>query len=105
MKNIFRGDVLRGEEIPYSKKILKSFENLMDYLPHIKKIKDEDGEICYGGKAIYEKSNFPLKVRIKPNQFLYLQAVAENESEEHLKVIQFYIATLNHFLMKEISWN
>ena len=46
--------MLRGEEIPYSKKVLKNFENIKDYLPHIKQLNDEDGEICFGGMASYQ---------------------------------------------------
>ena len=37
------GEILRGEEIPYSKRILKSYDSLLDYLPHIKKLESEEG--------------------------------------------------------------
>lgn len=91
--------------MPYSKKILKNLDSLTDFLPHIKRMDDEEGEVCFGGKVFYGKIEFPLKIRIKPNQFLYIQSVNVHEKEETLKAIEFYIATLNHFLMKEISWN
>ena len=54
-------------------------DSIQDYLPHIKKLKDGEpnnmGEIVYGGAAIYASYSFLLKIFIKPNQFLYVQAV------------------------------
>ena len=77
----------------------------MDYLPHIRQLKDEDGETCFGGMASYDNIKFPLKLKVKPNQFLYIQAVNIMETSESLKAIEFYIGTLNTLLMKDISWN
>ena len=105
MKQYFlEEEVLRGEEIPYSKKVLKTYDMLMDYLPHLQKLNDEDGEICFGGKASYKEIEFALKIRIKPNQFLYIQCVNYLHVKEIQRSIEFYIASLNHLLMKEISW-
>ena len=59
----------------------------MDYLPHIKRLKDEDGEVCYGGMASFDNFKFPLKIYIKPNQFLYIQSVNIMEASECLKAI------------------
>jgi hypothetical protein len=42
-------------------------------------MEDEDGEICYAGIAAYKNIAFPLKIRIKPNQFLYAQSTSSSE--------------------------
>ena len=78
--------VQRGEEIPYSKRALKNLDNILDYLPHIAKLNrgntDKHGEICFGGNAMYKKISFPLKICIKPNQFLYIKVVNDKRSSE-----------------------
>ena len=74
---------------------------MADYLSHIKKLDDEEGEMCYGGMASYGDIEFPVKIRIKENQFLYVQCVNIKERSESEKVIKFYIATLNKLLRKE----
>lgn len=86
-------------------RILKNLDSLMDYLPHIRRLKDEEGEACFGGMASYDNIQFPLKVRIKPNHFLYIQSVDIMETSESVKAMEFYIGTLNTLLMKDISWN
>lgn len=81
---------------------------LGDYLPHIQKIgggqPNNLGEISFGGRACYKNVSVPLKISIKPNHFLYIQC-PESKTEEDKKVFGFLIATLNHFLMKDITWN
>ena len=53
--------------------------------------------------AYYKDVKFPVKICIKPNQFLYIQAnkrlVNSNKSEA---TIEFYICLLTHLLMKDI---
>ena len=35
---------------------------------------NQQGEISYGGMAVYKSQQFPVRISIKPNQFLYVQA-------------------------------
>lgn len=67
-----------------------------------KGIPNSQGEICYGGIATYKKIQFPVRVSIKPNQFLYIQGVNESQdiNVESVSVIQYYISLLTHLLMK-----
>lgn len=53
--------------------------------------------------AYYKDVKIPVKICIKPNQFLYIQAnkslANSNKSES---TIEFYICLLTHLLMKDI---
>jgi hypothetical protein len=64
--------------VPYSKKLLKSFDVLREYFPSISILNkgntNEKGELMYGGMALFYNNEFPVKISIKPNQFLYIQA-------------------------------
>lgn len=50
--------IIRGEEVPYSKRLLKSFDNLREYFQCMtvlnKGAPNSQGEICYGGFATYK---------------------------------------------------
>ena len=69
--------IIRGEEVPYSRRMLKSFDNLKDYFQSMsvlnKGLANSQGEISYGGLAHYRDMQFPVQISIKPNQFLYVQ--------------------------------
>jgi len=67
---------------------------------------NEQGEIGYGGMAIYKNYQFPVRICIKPNQFLYVQAAAslpDKKDNDESSIIEFYICTVTHLLMKEID--
>ena len=81
MKNYFQeSPVFRGQEVTYSKKILKNYNILTDYFSHIKRLEDEEGEMCYGGMASYDDTSFPVKIKIKENHFLYVQCANIRDS-------------------------
>lgn len=71
--------IIRGEQVPYSKRLLKNFDNLREYFQCMtvlnKGTPNSQGEICYGGFATYKSIEFPVRICIKPNQFLYIQGV------------------------------
>ena len=58
------------------------------------------GEICFGGEANYKGLKFLIKVSVKPNQFLFIQIIDKGYNQEDKKIIDFYVATVNHCLMK-----
>ncbi len=53
--------------------------------------------------AVYQHNEFPVRISIKPNQFLYVQA-AKFSSDQRFNnddsVIEYYISTVTHLLMK-----
>ena len=57
--------------------------------------------------AIYKNYQFPVRICVKPNQFLYVQAAAslpDKKDNDESSIIEFYICTVTHLLMKEIDW-
>ncbi len=89
--------------------MLKTFESLKDYFQSMgilnKGQPNEQGEISYGGMALYKQHQFPVRVSVKPNQFLYVQALVEpgDEDKGDRQVVEYYVSTVTHLLMKEIE--
>lgn len=82
----------------------------MDFLPHIEKLNRGEpnylGEICFGGEAVCKNIRFLMKISVKPNQFLYVQvSLPKNKVDKLNPAVEYYVATLNHLLMKDIEWN
>lgn len=94
--------------MPYSKKVLKSLESLKEYFQSMSILNkgqpNEQGEISYGGMAVYRQYQFPVRICVKPNQFLYVQAVmtSSDEARSEIPIVEFYVSTLTCLLMKEI---
>ena len=65
---------------------------------------NEQGEMSYGGVAVYKQHQFPVRISVKPNQFCYVQGIlsVSNETRHETAVIEYYISTVTHLLMKEI---
>ncbi len=88
--------------------MLKSLESLRDYFQSMgilnKGQGNEQGEISYGGLAVYRQYQFAVRISVKPNQFCYVQGVVSgsDEARNETAVIEFYISTVTHLLMKEI---
>ena len=65
--------------MPYSKKVLKNLDSLKEYFQSMSVLNkgnaNEQGEISYGGMAVYKQYQFPVRICVKPNQFLYVQCV------------------------------
>lgn len=89
--------------MPYSRKLLKNMETLVEYFPSGALIRggepNENGEVEFGGKASWLRDNFWLKILIKPSQFLCVQAAGEDLSN----TVEFYICLVTSLLMKNVE--
>lgn len=73
---------MRGEEVPYSKKLLKNIGNLSDYFSGGVLMRNGEpnpnGELEFGGKVIWKHEEFWIRLMVRPNQFLYVQAIPDS---------------------------
>jgi hypothetical protein len=97
--------VIRGEEVPYSRKLLKNVEALAEYFPNGALAREgeanENGEVEFGGQAEWRREKFWVKILIKPSQFLCVQAAGE----ELGVAVEFFVSLLTSLLMKNVEFS
>jgi hypothetical protein len=88
--------------VPYSRKLLKNVDALLEYLPSGSLIRDgepnENGEVEFGGRAEWKSDKFWLRIAIKPSQFLCVQAAGESLGSS----VEFYLSLVTGLLMKNV---
>ncbi len=58
-----------------------------------------NGELEFGGRAVWKHEQFWIRLMVRPNQFLYVQAVGDSGSS----VQEFYLSLITNLLMKNID--
>lgn len=85
---IRREEIIRTEEINYSRKILKEVVGLRQYLPKVVLLNPhelgdfEEGRcnLKYGIIVGYKRVLGLMRIILKPNNFMYLQAIGQGGS-------------------------
>lgn len=61
---------------------------------------NENGEVEFGGRVDWKREKFWVRIGVKLNQFICVQAVGEDQSIS--STVEFYISLVTTLLMKNI---